>query len=384
MPLTVFNMAKVLVLGSLAKMMVKFRGELLRDLVAAGHDVYACAPQANESIRTELLDYGVTFHNVNLSRAGLNPFRDIVFLLRMFRIFRSIQPDLFFGYTIKPVIYGSVAARLARVSNIYSMITGLGYAFVGSTLKSKIVGFFASRLYAFSLQFNKKVFFQNENDSDLFQRKRLVNRNQIVIINGSGVDTDKYFPTPFPENLSFLLIARLLKDKGVYEYIEAARSIKQNFPKVVFGLVGWIDENPSAILKEDLQSWVKEGLINFYGKLDDVRPAISNCSVYVLPSYREGTPRSVLEAMAMGRPIITTDAPGCRETVIDGVNGYLVPVQDAIELAKRMEHFVRNQDLLEKMGKQSRKIAESKYDVHKVNQAILTHLALVNDNHKEG
>ena len=360
----------------MAESLINFRGELLNDFIVEGHTVFACAPNASESIKNELLKMGVIYRNVKISRVGMNPLYDFVLLLSMINKFRSIKADVFIGYTIKPVIYGSIAARFVGVPRIYSIITGLGYAFIGETVKSKVIRILVSYLYAFALQFNKKVFFQNNDDSQLFQKRKFVNKDQVVVLNGSGVNIEKFSITPFPEELSFLLIARLLKDKGVYEYIKASRVIKTKYPKVQFCLVGWIDENPSSISKDDLQSWINEGLVDYLGKMTDVRPAISGCSVYVLPSYREGTPRTVLEAMAMGRPIITTDAPGCRDTVCHGSNGFLVPVRDTVILAQMMERFVENRVLIEKMGKKSRKIAEKKYDVRKVNQIIIKNLGL--------
>ena len=196
------------------------------------------------------------------------------------------------------------------------------------------------------------------------------------MVNGSGVDLQSFEEAPFPKKLTFLLIARLLKDKGIREYFEASRIIKKEYPDIIFGLVGWIDENPSSISKEDLQNRIDSGDINFYGRLDDVKPAITNSSVYVLPSYREGTPRTVLEAMAMGRPIITTDAPGCKETVIDGSNGFLVPVKAVDPLVKAMLNFIKNPELINKMGSQSRIIAMEKYDVKKVNEQMIEHMGI--------
>jgi glycosyltransferase involved in cell wall biosynthesis len=200
-------------------------------------------------------------------------------------------------------------------------------------------------------------------------------------VNGSGVDISEYAVAPLPTmgdvpTARFLLIARLLGDKGIREYAQAAAIVKAKYPQVQFDLVGWIDDNPNAIQQHELDSWVNEGVFNFLGRLADVQPAIAACSVYVLPSYREGTPRTVLEAMAMGRPIITTDAPGCRETVIDGYNGYLVPVKAVEELASAMEKFILNPELIVSMGAASRTLAEKKFDVHSVNQAMLQAMGL--------
>lgn len=197
------------------------------------------------------------------------------------------------------------------------------------------------------------------------------------VVNGSGVDVDEYTTMPLPKQPRFLLIGRLLGDKGVREYALAAAKVKAHYPNAHFLLVGWIDDNPDAISQKELDSWIESGTLEFLGKLGDVRPAIADCRVYVLPSYREGTPRTVLEAMAMGRAIITTDAPGCRETVVEGENGYLVPVRDSEALANAMLHCIENPDDVSAMGTVSRQIAVNKYDVHKVNQVMLKEMGIL-------
>ena len=219
----------------------------------------------------------------------------------------------------------------------------------------------------------EKVFFQNPDDESLFQNLGIIKTsdNKSVVVNGSGVDLKKFNTSPFPTNIQFLLIARLLGDKGVREYFKAAKAVREKRPDIKFGLVGWIDNHPDAISKQELDERIDAGDIFFYGRMDDVKPAISESSVYVLPSYREGTPRTVLEAMAMGRPIITTDAPGCKETVMDGINGYIVKVKSSQALVKAMFSFIEQPELIESMGNNSRKIAEDKYDVDKVNKHMM-------------
>ena len=371
-------MARILVMAGFAESLVNFRGALLREMVDCGHEVYACAPAASSVVKAALTEMGVRYYPVALDRTGLNPVRDLLAIKRLISLFRIIKPDIFLGYTIKPVIYGSIAARIVGVPAIYSMITGLGYSFSGNSLKSKLVGGIASFLYRFGLKFNNHVFFQNPDDLELFLQKGLIcNAAQAVLINGSGVDIDEYCPVAYPSSISFLLIARLICDKGIYEYVNAARRIREKYPNVWFRLAGWIDQNPCAIEDRDLHAWQKAGDIEFLGRLADVRPALTDCSVYVLPSYREGTPRTVLEAMAMGRPVITTNAPGCRETVREGVNGFLVPVRDVDSLIHAMEKFINQPDLVKKMGQASREIAQEKYDVRKVNAIILKTMGLV-------
>ncbi|MCM8539577.1 MAG: glycosyltransferase family 4 protein, partial [Lentisphaeraceae bacterium] len=262
-------------------------------------------------------------------------------------------------------------------ANIYSMITGLGYIFTGETLRHKVLRFIISFVYCRALKINKRVFFQNPDDLNKLLELNLVQKSQAVIINGSGIDISNFKETQLPGEVRFLLIARLLRDKGVYEYIDAIKIVKEKYPDIQFDLVGWLDENPACIKSKDLERWQKTNLVNFLGKLDDVRPALEKCSVYVLPSYREGTPRTVLEAMAMGRPIITTDAPGCRETVKDQENGFLVPVKNSKVLAEKMIYFIEHPQEQIEMGKKSRCMAVQKYDVHKVNRSILEAMELM-------
>jgi glycosyltransferase involved in cell wall biosynthesis len=221
------------------------------------------------------------------------------------------------------------------------------------------------------------VFFQNPDDEKLFRELGLLRRStKSVLVNGSGVDLEAFRPVPFPPEISFLMIARLISLKGIHDYAKAAEAVRARHADVPFRLAGWIDDTPDAIREQDLRRWVDGGTLEFLGKLDDVRPALAAASVYVLPSHREGTPRTVLEAMAMGRPVVTTDAPGCRETVRHGHNGFLVPVSDPVALAGALERFLQSPSLLEEMGRESRRIAVEKYDVHCVNAVMLKEIGL--------
>lgn len=365
---------RTVVLGSLPESLINFRGPLLRALVERGDHVVACAPDAPTAVRHGLRELGADYRNVPLERTGLSPLRDLVALLALIRLFLELRPNIVFSYTIKPLIYGSLAARIANVPCRIGMVTGVGFTFSDFTLgmRQRLASMVARRLCRISLKGNHRVFFQNPDDLELFRELRMVVRpGQASLVNGSGVDLEEFRPTSFPDRPVFLLIARLLRDKGIREYVEAARLIKAQHPKTVFRLVGWIDRNPTALAAEELQSWVDEGVIEYLGYLEDVRPAIAESSVYVLPSYREGTPRTVLEAMAMGRPIVTTDAPGCRETVRPGDNGFLVPVRDAKALADVMLRFIDKPALIQRMGAASRCFAEVKYDVRRINAVLL-------------
>ena len=366
-------MAKIVIIAGFAQSLVNFRGDLIREMVAAGQEVVAIAPES-ESVYVPIMKrMGAQYCSVFLQRTGMNPFADIFACINLIRLLKRIKPDIVLSYTIKPVIFGSLSARVAGVRQINSMITGLGYAFTGESIGQKILAGLCSLLYRMAISCNQQVFFQNPDDLKAFIDAKIIpDSNKTLIINGSGVNIDHYYVSQHRiEPVSFLLIARLLRDKGVREYVAAAKIIKKQYPTVSFKLVGPLDSNPQAISRQEVTAWESDGTIIYLGETSDVRPFISDCSVYVLPSYREGTPRSVLEAMSMGKPVVTTDAPGCRETVFDGVNGFLVPVKDVQSLAAAMERFILDRELIAKMGDNSRTIAVEKYDVHKVNEVIM-------------
>lgn len=366
-------MMHVLVFGGFADSLIKFRGPMLLAMVQRGHRVTAVAPSASPMVRASLSSMGVDYRDVPLSRTGLNPLPDLRTLLHLIRLFRELKPDAVLSYTIKPVIYGSLAAYIARVPAIYSMITGLGYAFAGTGTERKWIARLAAFLYGLAVRRNRRVFFQNPDDRAFFLDAGMLRcADCAVLINGSGVDLHQFGHVSPPTGVpSFLLVARLIKDKGILEYVEAARVVKRSHPEAQFRLLGPLDINPTALSAAQIAAWESEGLISYLGETWDVRPALADCSVFVLPSYSEGTPRSTLEALALGRAVITTDAPGCRETVVDGENGFLVPVRNAPALAQAMSKFVEHPELVERMGNAGRRLAEEKFDVNKVNAAIL-------------
>ncbi len=356
-----------------------FRGPLLATLQAKGLQVHVAAPNLPEGngVRQQLQALGYVVHNLPMRRTGTNPVADAYTLWQMWCLMRRIKPTWVLGYTIKPVIYGSLAAWLVNVPRRFALITGLGYAFQGQANEPGGLRALVQRLYGLALRRTHRVFFQNPDDQALFRSLGLLPPGTpSCVVNGSGVDVAAFTVASLPHTPHFLLIARLLGDKGVREYAQAAKQTRALYPQAHFSLVGWLDENPDAIAQSELDAWVQAGTLDFWGRLSDVRPAIAACSVYVLPSYREGTPRTVLEAMAMGRAVITTDAPGCRETVVDGVNGFLVPAKSVDALADAMARFITDPTLAARMGQRGRQIAEDKYDVHKVNSVMLKEMGL--------
>jgi len=372
---------KILILASFAPSLRNFRGALIEALLKHGLEVHVAAPDllSDEHVRTWLEDRGVVCHDAPLTRSGLNPLSDIATLLRLAGLMKHIRPDVFLGYTIKPAIWGLIAARIAKVPKRVALITGLGYAFTGNASGIRgVVRRVARGLYRSALKRATLVFFQNHDDRDEFIGLGLLRTDAPVhVVAGSGVDTLHFAVEPFLSGPTrFLLIARLLGDKGIREYVEAARKVRATWADAEFHLVGGADPSPDGISENEVSNWNDRGDIIWHDHLSDVRNAIAKAHVYVLPSYREGTPRTVLEAMSMGRPIITTDAPGCRETVVPDVNGMLVPVRNSDALAGAMVQFLEQPNLIARMGIESRKMAEQKYDVHKVNAVMLEAMKL--------
>lgn len=362
-------MARVMVIGNLADSLINFRKPFLQALVGAGHKVVACAPPATPEIERKVVSLGVSFCALPMSRAGLNPFSDLVFLFRLVRLIQRYAPEVVVTYTIKPNVYGGIAARIAGTPRRFALITGLGYAFTqGAGAKRKIVKGAVEFLYKRAFANIDAVIFQNSDDRLLFAQRRLNSESTATfVVNGSGVDIDSFAQHGFSSGrIRFLMIARLLKDKGVIEFCEAARLVKNEFPSTEFVLAGPVDPNPSAIPADFVQKWEFDGTGRYLGEIEDVRPLLADSAIYVLPSYREGTPRTVLEAMATGRAVITTDAPGCKETVVEGFNGKKVPVGDIAALAVAMRYFIENPAEIERMGNNGRALATEKYDAHKV------------------
>ncbi|MCP4407264.1 MAG: glycosyltransferase family 4 protein [Gammaproteobacteria bacterium] len=365
-------MARILLIGTLPSSLVNFRGALIREIVHAGHDVISMAEPATDPIRSDIEALGAVYRSFPVRRSGLSPRQDFLTYCALKRALQELQPDVVLAYTIKPVVWGGLALRTIPGARFYALITGLGFAFQNVDIVRKVLTALVTQLYRVSLKRASRVIFQNRDNRDEFVARKIIPRNGCAVVNGSGVDLSAFSNTQLPaEGSVFLMIARLLGEKGLREYAEAACLVKARYSEAVFRLVGPEDPSPDGILLAEVIQWHEQGWIEYLGETDDVRPFLADCHVYVLPSYHEGMPRTVLEAMAMGRPILTTEVPGCRETVMPGENGFLVSEGDATALAERMMWFIENRPLWQRMAARSRKMAEERFDVHSVNQSLM-------------
>lgn len=339
-----------------------FRFSLIKELLRYGHTVVAIAP--HDEYTTKLVDIGCEFENVTMDSRGANPFKDLGLTLELYNIYKRVKPDVILHYTIKPNIYGTLAAKRLGIP-VINNISGLGTIFLNDNFISKI----ALSLYRFSFKFPKQVFFQNHEDLQLFLDKELIEQNICEVIPGSGIDLNHFQPQaaqtisedrPF----EFLMISRLIIDKGIREYVAACAILQERGMNAKFTLLGKLDEEHSrGISNEELQGWIDEGYINYLGSTDDVRPYIHNADCVVLPSYREGTPRTLLEAAACAKPIVATNVPGCNNIVDDKLNGLLCTVKDENDLAEKMKTmFYMSEETRADMGLNGRNIVERRFD----------------------
>lgn len=370
---------RVAFVASYAPSLTLFRGPLIRTIIARGHSLLCAAPDFDETTRTQLERWGAETQTVPLARTGLNPLSDIATLRALKRLFRRWRPHIVMGYTPKAAIYSALAARKAGVAKIVPMVTGLGYAFLeGGGVKGALVRRITTWLYARAFAASDGVIFHNRDDAQVLIDLGAVPKGlPVTIVRGSGVDLDHYQAEPLPsldDGVTFLMIARLVRYKGVAEYCEAARRVRTRGLKARWLLVGPPETGPSGFPVSELERYADA--VTYLGPSEDVRGALRRCHVYVLPSYGEGMPRTVLEALATGRPIITTDTRGCRETVREGVNGTLVPIRDADTLSDAMARFIEHPEQIAAMGRESRNLAEAEFDVARVNAAMLQALGL--------
>lgn len=367
---------KIIVLSSHTQSLFWFRMDMMKSFIKNNHTVVAIGQEPVEVWGNRFAEHGIKYRQINVQRNGINPLADLKTLSSIKKIFKDEKPDKIFAYQAKTIIYGSIAANRLGISEYFSLVAGLGSIFRGQGLKNSILKSIMKYQYKLACKYSKLVFFQNKDDRAEFINNSLIRENKTAIINGSGVNLNYFQPVMQPTEITFLFIGRLIKDKGIMEYLEACKYIKIKYPNVRCLLVGPFDSNPSALKSEELQPYIEKEIIEYYGEQNDVRPFLAQCSTFVLPSYHEGTPKTILEAMAMGRSIITADAPGCRETVIHEVNGYLVKVGNITALKKAMENLIKYPNISLEMGKESIILAKSKYDVNLINKSIIGYMGL--------
>jgi len=370
----------VVLIGNTAGTLLNFRKELIIDLISKGHIVYCLVSDYTLETKAYVSSLGAIPVESTLNSKGINPLDDLKSTFQLSQILKELQPDVVFCYFVKPVIFGTLAARVAKVPRIVGMIEGLGNAFTpnnanGYDFKKKTIQRIQVLLYKRALPLLDTLIVLNPDDCEDLVNKFNIKVKNTVVLGGIGVDLDKFKYTPIKSDtpVSFVFIARLLKEKGVYEYLNAAKKVKGKYPKTMFYILGGFDDqNPFALRRPELNTYLSSGIVDYPGHVENVADYLVKSSVFVLPSfYREGVPRSTQEAMAIGRPIITTDVPGCRETVEDGVNGFLIPPFNEDTLADQMIKFIEQPELINKMGLESRRIAELKFNVNEVNNKLI-------------
>ena len=361
---------RILVISPKNKTVFNFRGDLIKDMIAKGHEVMVVGP--NKEYVEDIMALGVTeFIEIPLVKDNTSVSGDLAYYKKLKAVMKEKKPELVFGYTIKPVVYGSLAAKSAKVPNIHAMVTGLGRVYASGGIKTKVIRMVTKILYTQAFKACEKVIFQNDDDIKELVGAKYLPAEKAMKVDGSGVNMDRFARTELPEQPVFLMVSRIIREKGVMEYCEAARTVKKAHPEARFILLGGFDVSIGALKKEDIQSYIEDGTIEFPGEVKDPVSFYNQCSVFALPSYyREGLPRTILEAMSCGKAVITTDWPGCREAVIDGENGYLVEVKNAEMLADRMKKLVEDRFLLEKMANEAYELCKSTYEVGIINNRM--------------
>lgn len=381
-------MQHIALVGTTADAKLGFRAELIKDFVAQGHKVFAFAGDYTDKTRTAIAALGAVPVSYRISRFGMNPLQDCFTLFQLAWLFKKHRIDLSFCYFAKPVIFGSLAAKLAGVPQRVAKIEGLGRIFTipasGDTRRAKSLRWFQTQLYRLALPCCETIFVLNPDDEQDLIRRNNINVKRCINLGGIGINLSDYQPFTPNTNTRFIFVGRLLAEKGIGYFIEAATILRQQGAAAEFVVLGEPDNSPGAINRAQLQQLVERGIIFYPGRVGNVSEYLKQSHVFVLPSYyREGVPRSTQEAMAAGLAIITTDAPGCRETVVNNENGVLVPPHDVPALIAAMQRLISHPGLTEKMGRRSRALAEEKYDVHKINNIIMCALELDRPNKHE-
>lgn len=377
-------MSKVVLIGTVASSFYGFRADLIRAMREKQYTVYAFTSEYTDLDLKKIESLGAIPVTYELNRGGLNPLSDIVATYKLSKKIREIKPDLVFSYFSKPVIFGTIAAKLAKVPKIVGMLEGLGYTFTqqpeGLGKKTALIKKVQILLYKLALPHLDTLIFLNPDDPKDLVDEYAIKVRKVEVLGGIGLNLKEYpYQTivNLQQPINFLFIGRLLKEKGIHDFLNAAKIVKEKYPETQFTVLGAIDpHNLGALTQSELDELISSNIIDYPGHVDNVKDWIANSHVFVLPSYREGVPRSTQEAMAIGRAVITTDVPGCRETVENGINGFLVTKWNPEALAEKMFYFIQHPEQIEKMGYESYKIAQEKFDAEKVNQRLLNILGL--------
>lgn len=359
---------KYLLITTTSRSVINFRTSFIENLQEKDSEVVVIAQ--DDGMKEEIEKLGVKFYCVNENNRGLNPFKMINSIKKYKDIILHERPDAVLTYQLKPNIFGVMGAKKAKIKKIFPMVEGAGDVFVNNSLKWKIIRFVVCKLYRKSFKHTNKVFFLNNDDKDEFIRRKLVKEDQVFVLPGIGVDTEKFAYKPLKNYNVFLMVARMIKTKGVIEYCETARKVKQMHPETVFNYLG----AEGNIKVDDIKEYIDDGSVNYLGLTNDVRPFLEECTMFILPSYyREGLPMSIMEAMSTGRGIITTDNVGCRETVENGVNGVLIKKENIVEeLTSEISKLILDKKVLEDFSLKSRKMAENRFDQKKINDMIIS------------
>lgn len=344
-----------------------FRMDMMLDFKSRGYDVVAVGDETPEKWEKEFAEYHIKYRQIPIARHGMNPLQDLITIRAIRKLYDQEHPQKVFLYEAKAIIYGSIAGN--KKMEIYSLLAGIGSSFRVDSRKQKILRRVLRMEYRLALKKDTAVLFHNHDDMEQFILWRVVERRKCHVVHGSGVNIEKF---AFEENVmqpaTFLMVGRLVRFKGVMEYLEACKIIKTKYPDVKCMLVGNFDTNPDSVCEKDIEKYLE--YVEWYGEQKDVRPYLKQCTTFVLPSYFEGHSKALLEAMSVGRPVITTDSPGGRESVNDGVDGFLIPIKDVQSLVEKMEYFIKNPQEQARMGKNARKTVEECYAVGKVNAEI--------------
>lgn len=359
---------KILLISNTVSSIILFRKKLIERLVNCKHHVYVLIPYNEKNNSKDLEALNITIQYYKSSRTNINPFKEIFSIFSLYTKIKKIAPDTVFSFFPKPVIFGTLAAYFSGVRKRVAMLEGLGYCFTQrpepDPISKKILKLLQVFLYRISLPKAHTVLFLNKDDANEIIKLHNIPLKSYEIIGGIGVNPNDYVysEASSSEPIIFTMVSRLLIDKGIREFISAAKIVHRHHPSAIFKIIGGIDENLGGISKSEFEKWKKENIVQFTGVIKNIKDELIKTSVFVLPSYREGVPKSTQEAMHIGRPIITTDVPGCRETVINNINGFLIPPWDANVLAEKMLFFIDNKESIILMGKESRKIAEKKFN----------------------